>query len=126
MSAVGGQALADRGWTEQDVQTNGPMAVLKYYSDPDAMQIFSKITSLLGLPADFAQASQGLASSTATAANRPMASGRSVAAVLLAGVALRCSRCELVASPLLPSCRSLDPVCSRVPASCAPRVVASA
>ena len=35
------------------------MSVLKYYSDPDAMQIFSKITSLLGLPADFAQASQG-------------------------------------------------------------------
>jgi hypothetical protein len=47
--------------SEQDVQTNGPMAVLKYYSDPDAMQIFSKITSLLGLPADFAQASQGAA-----------------------------------------------------------------
>jgi len=32
------------------------MAVLKYYSDPDAMQIFSKITGLLGLPADFAKA----------------------------------------------------------------------
>merc|ERR1719478_126812 len=45
----------------KDVQTNGPMAVLKYYSDPDAMQIFSKITSLLGLPADFASASADFA-----------------------------------------------------------------
>ena len=28
----------------KDVQTNGPMSVLKYYSDPDAMGIFSKIS----------------------------------------------------------------------------------
>ncbi len=25
------------------VQTNGPMSVMKYYSDPDALQIFTKI-----------------------------------------------------------------------------------
>ena len=24
-------------------QTNGPMSVLKYYTDPDALQIFTKI-----------------------------------------------------------------------------------
>jgi hypothetical protein len=50
-----------------DVQTNGPMAVLKYYSDPDAMQIFSKITSLLGLPADFAKAHEDFAKLAPTA-----------------------------------------------------------
>merc|ERR1719478_408044 len=56
-------AAGGAGWDEiiKDVQTNGPMAVLKYYSDPDAMQIFSKITSLLGLPADFASASADFA-----------------------------------------------------------------
>lgn len=30
--------------------------VMKYYSDPNAMKIFSKITSLLGLPDDIAKA----------------------------------------------------------------------
>ena len=29
---------------------------MKYYSDPNAMKIFSKITSLLGLPDDMAKA----------------------------------------------------------------------
>lgn len=36
----------------KDVQTNGPMSVLKYYSDPDAMAMFGKISKLLGLPDD--------------------------------------------------------------------------
>eukprot|EP00284_Hemiselmis_tepida_P009959 CAMPEP_0174927876 /NCGR_PEP_ID=MMETSP1355-20121228/21823_1 /TAXON_ID=464990 /ORGANISM="Hemiselmis tepida, Strain CCMP443" /LENGTH=287 /DNA_ID=CAMNT_0016174009 /DNA_START=40 /DNA_END=903 /DNA_ORIENTATION=- len=40
----------------KDVQTNGPMSVLKYYSDPDAMKIFTKISKLIGLPDDFSKA----------------------------------------------------------------------
>jgi len=39
----------------KDVQTNGPMSVLKYYSDPDAMKIFTKISKLIGLPDDFSK-----------------------------------------------------------------------
>ncbi|EKX37529.1 hypothetical protein GUITHDRAFT_154955 [Guillardia theta CCMP2712] len=59
-----------------DIRTNGPMAILKYYSDPDAMSIFSKITGLLGLPADFSKASEQFAKMTAGgAAGAPGAEG---------------------------------------------------
>ena len=40
----------------KDVQANGPMSVMKYYSDPDAMEMFGKISKLLGLPEDFSKA----------------------------------------------------------------------
>eukprot|EP00283_Hemiselmis_rufescens_P008948 CAMPEP_0173432724 /NCGR_PEP_ID=MMETSP1357-20121228/10425_1 /TAXON_ID=77926 /ORGANISM="Hemiselmis rufescens, Strain PCC563" /LENGTH=286 /DNA_ID=CAMNT_0014397365 /DNA_START=26 /DNA_END=886 /DNA_ORIENTATION=- len=45
----------------KDVQQNGPMSVLKYYSDPDAMQIFQKISKLIGLPDDITKAGSDFA-----------------------------------------------------------------